>query len=68
MPNDRTRVFRQVATVEILTLVDPGGRPFTDLSAVMRDAVTSHEGRPDAILVPGKIAVSHPEELVPDGA
>jgi hypothetical protein len=68
MADARSRVFRQVVTMEVFWLVDPEHEPpFLDLEGIVRDAIsTSTDAEPAAYLVPGEGSVGAVEELTPD--
>jgi hypothetical protein len=68
MAEPRSRVFRQVVTLEVFWLVGPEYEPpFADLEAVVRNAISeSTEVEPEAEMVPGEGSVSDVEELTPD--
>ncbi len=62
----RSRVFRQVVTIEVLWLVPEGVEPpHTDMGAVVRDALTGVDLEGGCYVVPGEEHVSAAEELCP---
>lgn len=60
----RSRVFRQVATVEIFWLVDQDHEPpFADWDGALRDGIQGDTHlEPNGYAVPGEIALSEIEE------
>jgi hypothetical protein len=62
----RSRVFRQVVSMEVVWTVDPGEElPHTDWEADVRDAVLGHSIGPGTAVLPCYGSVSEVEELEP---
>lgn len=61
---ERSRIFRQTVTMEVVWAVEPGAEPpHTDWEAVVRDAVCEHSLGPDAESMPAFGSITDIEEL-----